>query len=288
MENGIQELIFEILQINACTEDDTKKFTTLSHNEDLVPKYKDNFEKLAQLIGSYYNDCYDIQGVNDNGVDVLLKYMSDDGGHKVGFQIKSYDDMKLKGWLQTLKAQLLEAQGIWKTEDLYVVFCTDAIKHKNKLRMAISDIEKISDCKIHIVEPQKALTFYNFNYVDILLHIYYFFHQNDSHLKSAKTCIENLSNKEMEFLVTVIVRQFINNEKEISLDHLDIPDSIDFLSLLHSTLYNYDEDTNSISYRYENNWDLTYFAVEAKTCFDLEDDELEEFLIKSLIDEQTF
>ena len=117
MENNVNELIYKILKLNTCTANETNVFHNLKHNDDLVPKFRTNFEKLSQIIGSYYNDCYDIQGVTDDGVDVLLKYKNENGNHKVGFQIKSYDDIKKKDWLSKLKAQLYEAQGIWKTDD---------------------------------------------------------------------------------------------------------------------------------------------------------------------------
>ena len=281
MEYKINELIFEILSMKTCDEKDTEIFKKLKHNNDLAPKYKENFQQLAQSIDSYYNDCYDIQGVKDDGVDVLLKYRFEGAEHKIGFQIKSYDDLKDKNWLKNLKAQLFEAQGIWKTEDLYVVLCTDAIEHKDKLRNAIAEIEKSSNCKIHIVQPENALTFYNYNSMDIFLNIYDFFHENDSSLQKARQCVQSLNKKELKFLIHVIVKQFINHEKGISLDDTGIPE-IDFTT---SSFYNYDDYNYSISYSYENHWELTNFVVEIRTHSNLNDCELEDFLMKELGDE---
>ena len=204
MENNVNELIYKILKLNTCTANETNVFNNLKHNDDLVPKFRTNFEKLSQIIGSYYNDCYDIQGVTDDGVDVLLKYKNEDENHKVGFQIKSYDDIKKKDWLSKLKAQLYEAQGIWKTDDLYVVLCTDVIEHKDtlgdnyKLRIARSEIQKKSDCNIHIVEPENALTFYKFTSVDIFSTIYDFYHKSDSRLKRARDSLKDLSTEEKD------------------------------------------------------------------------------------------
>ena len=286
MAKEVKELIFQILGLNNSSSHDTAKFTRLKHNNDLVPMFKSNFEKLAKLISPYYNDCYDIQGVTDDGVDVLLKYQTESDFHKIGFQIKSYDDIQNKDWLKTLKAQLFEAQGIWKTEDLYIVFCTDSIKHKDKLRNAISEIQKSSDCKIHIVEPEKALTFYNFTSIDIFTIIYAFYHSNDSRLEKAKNCLEGIAYDEKKFLINLIVHQFINHEAPISLEHLQIPENMDICSFYGSQFYNYDSDSDSISYSYENNWDLTSFVVEIKTNFEFNDSQLQQFLEKCLIDAQ--
>lgn len=283
MGKEVNQLIAQILNINDYSSDDTKVFKKVKHNNDLVPRFKKNFEELAKLINPYYNDCYDIQGVTDDGVDVLLKYQTDLDYHKIGFQIKSYDDIKNKDWLKTLKAQLFEAQGIWKTEDLYIVFCTDSIEHKDKLRNAISEIQKSSDCQIHIVEPEKALTFYNFTSIDIFSIIYDFYHSNDSSKEKAKKCIERLDVEEKEFLINLIVHQFINHEEPISLEEFSIPDNMDNFSFYGSQFYNYNSDSNSISYSYENNWDLTNFVVETQTKFDFTDSQLKAFLYKCLI-----
>lgn len=284
MVKNVNQLIAQILNIKNCSSADTAEFTKLKHNNVLVPKFKDNFENLAKLINPYYNDCYDIQGVTDDGVDVLLKYIVENETHKIGFQIKSYDDINCNDWLKTLKAQMFEAQGIWKTDDLYIVFCTDTIKHKDKLRNAISEIEKSSDCKIHIVEPEKALTFYKFNSIDIFSIIYDFYHENDSLLKKAKATFYGLSTEEKELLISIIVRQFLNNEKPIPLSEIDcIPDNMDIFSFSGSSLYDFDTDTLSIAYRYENNWDLTSFVAEIKANFSLSDFQMEDFLQKTLL-----
>lgn len=284
MSKEVNELIFQILSINNYNATDTADFKKLKHNTKLVPRFKTNFENLAKLINPYYNDCYDIQGVTDDGVDVLLKYQANSDYHKIGFQIKSYDDIKNKDWLKTLKAQLFEAQGIWKTEDLYIVFCTDSIEHKDKLRNAISEIQKSSDCKIHIVEPENALTFYNFTSIDIFSIIYDFYHSNDSSQEKAKECIECLDLEEKKFLINLIVHQFINNEEPISLADLELPENMDMFSLYGSKFYNYNSDSNSISYSYENNWDLTNFVVEVKAKFEFNNSQLEAFLFKCLIE----
>ena len=62
MSEKINELVFEILKKTNYKKEDTSIFRNLMHNDDLVPKFKENFETLSRIIGKYYNDCYDIQG----------------------------------------------------------------------------------------------------------------------------------------------------------------------------------------------------------------------------------
>ena len=58
---------------------------------------------------------------------------------------------------------------------------------------------------------------------------------------------------------------------------------MDNFSFYGSQFYNYNSDSNSISYSYENNWDLTNFVVETQTKFDFTDSQLKAFLYKCLI-----
>ena len=122
MEKEVNQLIAQILNINDYSSDDTKVFKKVKHNNDLIPRFKKNFEELAKLINPYYNDCYDIQGVTDDGVDVLLKYQTDLDYHKIGFQIKSYDDIKNKDWLKTLKAHFLKLKEFGKQKICILFF----------------------------------------------------------------------------------------------------------------------------------------------------------------------
>lgn len=59
---------------------------------------------------------------------------------------------------------------------------------------------------------------------------------------------------------------------------------MDICSLNGSQFYNYNSDSNSISYSYENNWDLTNFVVEIKTNFGFDNSKLNAFLCKCLIE----
>ena len=90
--------------------------------------------------------------------------------------------------------------------------------------------------------------------------------------------------KEKELLINLIVHQFINHEDPISLEDLEIPNNMDICSFYGSQFYNYNSDSNSISYSYENNWDLTNFVVEVKAKFEFNNSQLEAFLFKCLIE----
>lgn len=282
MENRINELIYNIVKINNYSEVDTQEFKKIKHNDDLVPRFQKNLETLQRLISNYYDDCYDIQGITDNGVDILLKYKNDFEVHKIGFQIKSYDDIKNKEWLSKLKAQLFEEQQIWKTEDFYIVFCTDSKEHKDKLRNAIAEIQKYSGCKIHIIKPEEALSFYNFNYIEILSCVYQFFHKSDSFLEKVKNSISSYSKRDLFTLIEVIVYQFFNNEDNISIDELSNP-SEDICDPFSSCdLISYDFDSEKLKYIYSNNWLLTNYVSEIKANFNLDDSEYITFLNNQL------
>lgn len=280
MQTIINELVYKLLKNQKYSELDTKEFQLLKHNDHLVPKFTKNFEILQRLIGNYYDDCYDIQGISDNGVDILLKYKFDNEYHKIGIQIKSYDDMKNKDWLSKLKAQLFEEQKIWETDDLYIVFCTDSNKHKDKTRNAIAEIQKYSDCKIHIVKPEEAIAFYKFDTISILSKIYDFFHKNDNMLMKARHAFNRFTNEDVKTIIEVIVYQFLNNNESIGIDNIT-NESCNLLDPF-SPANMIDFDTQTLKYRYNDNWNLTNYVVEIKTKFNLKDSDLISFLYERL------
>lgn len=293
----IKEIVGKILLCEPENDISTEKFIKLKHNHDLVPKFRRNLKYLTDIYGSYSDDCYDIQGVMDAGVDVLFKYKKDGTFHKIGVQVKSYDDIKSKDWLVTLKAQLFEQQGIWQTDDLYIALCTDSSKHKDKVRNGISEIEKATDQKVHILTPEESIRFYELNQFDILQFVYFLLHKNDSLYKKAVQNVQNLNNICLAALIDVVVEQFIERNGYYSIEDMFKSELIDeycgseqsdewestvFDALNGCFIHRIDEYGDAIEYVYDNNWPLTNFVVEIKSRYDLDRETLKKFMFKQL------
>ena len=78
------------------------------HNRDILPKLKQQLEATLDAYGKFRPIVYDTQGIRDDGVDIALGYHpegSSDERKIIGFQAKSFDDLKPGTYLQSLKAQ---------------------------------------------------------------------------------------------------------------------------------------------------------------------------------------
>lgn len=296
----IKEIVGKILLCEQENEIATEKFLKLKHNRDLVPKFRKNLKHLADIYGHYSDDCYDIQGVTDKGVDVLYKYKNEEECffHKIGVQIKSHDDIKSKDWLVKLKAQLLEQQGIWQTDDLYIALCTDSSTYKDKVRNGISEIQKITGQNVHILTPEESIHFYEMTKFDIFQHVYFLLHENDSLYKKAVQNVQNLNNISLAALIDVIVEQFVERNKYYSIHDMFKSILIDeyceneqigeweivaFDALNDGNfIHRIDEYDDTIEYVYDNNWPLTNFVVEIKSRYDLDRETLKKFMFKQL------
>ncbi|MFC5423957.1 hypothetical protein ACFPOB_31045 [Bosea eneae] len=158
------ETLAELLQKSRSTTADTDWFKTKRHDADLCP----HFQAIGlQILGSYkaYRaGCHDIQGMRDDGVDILLKYDSDDGAQRVGMQIKSYHEFsewasgRDKAFVKTLKAQYTEAMQNVGVDHYFLLLCTDAYEHRSQIRMISSEMKTYANLTIVNPEQVRGLT----------------------------------------------------------------------------------------------------------------------------------
>jgi hypothetical protein len=244
----VQEIVFSMLRDHGSKDSETSEFKELKHNDDLVPRFSKNLNYLVECCGRYGKACYDIQGVRDSGVDVLVKYEDEDVGTcHIGLQIKSYDDIKEKDWLTKLKAQILEATSAWDLTDFYIVFCTDKDEHKNKLRNASADIVRLSKNNVHVVEPEKALSFFRKTYLDVAVQVTDYYRRADPIIDRAKRSLDGYNIHEAAVVIEAATEFLLGNAIEIEPENL-----------FQSELYQLIQDK--------------YYNVPAK-FFDLDEDE---------------
>lgn len=217
MSTKVQEMIFSILREDFAKDSETTVFKKLKHNKDLVPKINDNLNYLVEFYGRYSNASYDIQGIRDNGIDILIKYCLEDDFklHYIGLQIKSFDDIEEESWLTKLKAQLFDSDSYKDVEDIYVVFCTDCTRHKNKIRNATADILKAND-KIHIIEPTRALTFYKMNKIDIAIRVQHLFQVDDPLFKDAANSLSEFNFIEAAVIIEATVKSLVETNCSVN------------------------------------------------------------------------
>ena len=98
-----------------------------------------------------------IQSLRDAGVDLIMEFVS--SKLKIGFQIKSYGDVKEKEFHKTVNAQIAESQR-HKLQKLIIVIAgnlNDENVQGQKIRGLIAELEQRTDDYISVIPPEKTL-----------------------------------------------------------------------------------------------------------------------------------
>lgn len=218
------EIFTELLRRNAVTDTDTARFSSHKHDKHLCPSFTEAVEGILEVFGSYHTDVHDIQGFSDEGIDVLLRYRDEDGEHKIGIQIKSYDEFEL--WaknkhdvLKTLKAQYATAMQTVRVEEYFIVICTDAIKHRKWIRYINSAVKTFDKCTV--VKPKEALGLLELGGLDTFIQTTRLICQDDRILQAAESYVAGMPPAQAYAIIALVCSAF---EDGPDLDERDIPE----------------------------------------------------------------
>jgi hypothetical protein len=201
------ELIFEFLKFSRASSIDTADFRDLKHDNDLCPGFQRSLQFVLDVYKSYATDVHDIQGMRDEGVDVLIKFRNAGTENKIGIQIKSYAEIELwktKGvsLINTLKAQYATAVNTLKVDQFIILICTDSLAHKRYIRTICSELKTFQDCRI--IEPHHALTLFRMSQSDIFVETLRLLCRSDPTLRAARDELDQY-NQETAYVLTLIV-----------------------------------------------------------------------------------
>jgi hypothetical protein len=164
MTRDLPIVVNELLRYRLASQKATEALKTQKHNVDLCPRVRSQLEVLLQSYVKYDAVAYDVQGIHDQGTDVVLKfYPQGDGAdgpwEVIAFQVKSYDDLKKKDYLKDLRSQRLQADDEYgdRLTQYVILLCTDEIEHQNKIREISKAFSKID--KTLVVLPGYAFNF---------------------------------------------------------------------------------------------------------------------------------
>lgn len=197
------ELLAELLGQRTVTAEDTKEFSKYEHDKHLLPMLQSRIDEAMDIYKKRYVDLQDLQGIRDDGCDLLLRYTFDDAEKKAALQVKSYRE--IDEWLyeptpkvrkkdkskakqprirrtktsltSVIKQQMYDATFTAKAEDIYVILCGDASKHKRGLRLISATLKTHPDIKV--VQPVQALSLLKMSDFDIGVFVDNYLYEGD-------------------------------------------------------------------------------------------------------------
>jgi hypothetical protein len=210
VDDYLKKLIYELLFYRRTTLADTEWFMDKGHNSFLVPQFDLRVGDILDSFEKYRRISYDTQGVRDHGIDVLLRYGAKTekqvATQYIGFQIKSYNDLEERDWLTKLKAQILDAKNHVSMEDFFIVLCTDARLHLEKLRFVQAELSK--DGTTHVVRPEFSKTFYQLSPQRIGAFIKTQLSEEDLVYRLAANSLSDLTPHQAAIVIELVVGHF--------------------------------------------------------------------------------
>jgi hypothetical protein len=221
-EDYLKRLIYDLMYYRKAPIGATVAFAKSKHNDDLVPAFDRQLDQVIELFDRYHRVVYDTQGLRDHGIDVIARYKdgNDEEGpmRYIGLQIKSNDDFEQDYWLKGLKAQIYEAKVHANMEDFYVIPCTDAIAHREKLRNLRAEVA--FDEQTHLVDPEFALSFLRLSAYEMGAYLKLKLAAGDVVVREATDLFVGYTISEAAIVVELAIRHFLLGDKEHSVSQL--------------------------------------------------------------------
>ncbi|MBI3830392.1 MAG: hypothetical protein HY291_12805 [Planctomycetes bacterium] len=206
-ENASNRLLHElILSPNVSSKKQTRSFAKYRHDDDLCPALEKQVNELLGILEKYQKISHKVHGLNDHGVDLLVKITKDETASHIGMQIKSDSEFEAKDLIRTLKAQYYDAVNYYNDLNYYILLCCDL---SNKARTLIvsriaTEFAKKSD--VMIVEPGRALQFLQMSQMQIAATVRFVFGTDDIVYKKGLRAVIDLIPTERAILFTTILR----------------------------------------------------------------------------------
>lgn len=174
-------ILAELLACKASTAEGTARFTErdLSNHDYLLSEFRERLEAILNFFERLGCESSENQGLDDNGVDLILRFEDNAKTRRVGFQIKSNREadgaakiaqgIKQNSpspvidpedtLLKTLKRQAYEARRATKIDEWWVLPCFDLKKHKKRFTAINTHFNNYPDpaWPVRVVSPQQVI-----------------------------------------------------------------------------------------------------------------------------------
>jgi len=234
------EIITDLLLLRRAEPSATDVFKRWKHDEHLCPKLREKIELAFSAFKKYHTITHDIQGLKDEGTDILLTEWVNDRKQFVCFQIKGEWDLAQKGYLETLKAQHFNTRNRYgdKLKAYYIIVCCSIVTNEAAKRRFVTDkkrlipdkkkIEQVKaivrafapEDKVRVIEPEYAIRFLTLTSLEIDSSIRIRYGEDDIVFKEARALVRGLAPTETVLLVFVLWLRLYKNKQLVSMEEI--------------------------------------------------------------------
>ncbi|HEX6036665.1 hypothetical protein [Longimicrobium sp.] len=221
----LSRIVFGLLHYRQATIAQTASFRDQWHDRDLCPAIEAKLNLILDLFERYQHAAFNIQGIRDGGVDVLLRYLPwgksvEAVQSRIGFQVKSDRELEADDWFMKLKAQTFEATAGPQMVNFYVLLCADLTTkgRSKKVQNALADLTR-SD-RVSPVGPQFAYTFLSLREEEIAAFVQAKLGDEDAVYLAAVESLEQFTPTEAAILIDLLVRDLTDGADRPRLDKL--------------------------------------------------------------------
>jgi len=266
MYESIQDITTMLLRYQRTPDKFTSRFKRWKHNRDILPIFQKQIEMILSSYGKFLPIVYDTQGILDDGSDLILRHREESSEERefgiISFQIKSFDDLSKKSYMQELKAQRDDTfRKVSGLDYYFLILCTDAVEHKDKIRNIAAEFRSAE--RTEVIEPSFAYTFIQHSQTRIDAFVKRTLEAEDIVFKKALDII-NLPSPSARALVIFFAVQFAAgavsiDQGTINADH-SLKSIYDDIRVKQATLLKEFEEqetheANEEESRDENDWD---------------------------------
>ena len=157
MRDNLVKTISYLLDPYPMSIKDTSRFVGVQH-EEILKAYEYWLQYLKLFVKEPFTTQI-IQGLQDEGVDLILKFLNTD--KKIGFQVKSHNDLKSKEFRGKIMSQIAYSRkhGL---EKLFIILCADLQNNRQilKVRNMISQASQMQDNYVSVIVSEKTYPVY--------------------------------------------------------------------------------------------------------------------------------
>ena len=218
------EVLAELLAYRPTSKADTSRFAErdLSNHDFLVEELRERLEAILDSFERLGSESCEMQGLDDKGVDVLMRFERNGKPYRIGFQIKSNREAELdrarsikadksassqttdpeSSLLKTLKRQAHEARLETQVNEWWVLPCFNLKGHQRRLAGINTHFNHHPDpaWPIRVVSPEQILGLLSMSIADVDAICTRLLCRDDEVLKAARLEYGQLSHAAQSFL----------------------------------------------------------------------------------------